>query len=167
MAYSPEMRNMRRTLSITFLALLFLFAAPGLAAQEESALSDIHKHLKTPEYRHDHQRMLFVGEIVELGPVFQGVCKGAVDQAVDFSVSEVLLGDPPEPTVHAGYINCTRKPLPSPPFTLHAKVIVYCFHNMGFKCLAPVPFTDERLKTLNSWVSKTGQARSVAPASKE
>jgi hypothetical protein len=146
---------MKKNYSLPLFALILFLAVPGLIAQDESVLSNIHKRLSTPGYesRHDHDRMLFVGEVIALGPVFQGVCKSAVAQSVDFSVSEILLGDPPEPTVHAAYTNCTRVPLPSPPFTLHAKVIVYCFHNVGFKCLAPVTFTDDRLKKVRSWIA--------------
>jgi hypothetical protein len=149
---------MRCVLNTASLLLLCLFAVPLLVAQDESVLSQIHKHLSTPEYRHDHNRAIFVGEIVGLGPVFQGVCKQPVNQSVDFRVSEILLGDLPESTVHAGYINCSHAPLPSPPFTLHSKVIVYCFHNMGFKCLAPVPYTDQRLNTVKSWIAAIGGA---------
>jgi hypothetical protein len=154
---------MKHRASITSLALLCVFAAPLLLSQDESALSQIHKHLKTPE-RIDHGRSVFVGEIVRLGPVFQGVCKEAFDQSVDFSVSEILLGDLPASTVHAGYINCTRAPLPSPPFTLRSKVIVYCFYNVGFKCLAPVPYTDKRLKTVKSWIATFTRSEATARA---
>lgn len=157
---------MKKNYSVLLFALSLFLAVPGSIAQDESVLFNIHKRLSTPGYesRHDHDRMLFVGEIIALGPVFQGVCKTGVAQSVDFSVSEILLGGPPEPTVHAGYTNCTRVTLPSPPFTLHAKVIVYCFHNIGFKCLAPVPFTDDHLKKVKSWVAElSAEDHSAAP----
>lgn len=133
-----------------------LFAAPPGRGQDQSILADIHKRLQTPgiEARHDHDRMLFVGEIVGFGPVYQGVCKTGVSETVDFRVTSVLLGKPPQPVVHAQYINCSRMPLPSPPFTLHGTVIVYCFHNMGaFKCLEPVRSTEHRIESAKSWVA--------------
>jgi len=137
---------------------------PRVIAQDDS--SDIHKRLSTPGYdsRHDYNRMVFVGEIIALGVVFQGVCKQPVNQNIDFRVSEILLGDPPEPRVRAGYINCTGEPLPSPPFTLHGKVIVYCFQSAGFKCLAPVAFTEERLKAVKSWIAKSRAANHNSPS---
>jgi hypothetical protein len=146
-------------LVLLFALIPFLFAL-NVAAQDETVLSDIHKRLSTPGYeaRHDQDRMMFVGEIIALGPVFQGVCKQAVNESVDIHVLEIFLGEAPGETVHAGYINCTRAPLPPPPFTLHAKVIVYCFHNMGsFHCLVPVTFSEGRLKRVKSWISNAAQ----------
>lgn len=136
-----------------------------LAAQDESVLLDIHKRLTAPGYaaRHDHERMIFASEIVELGPLFQGVCKQAVSQTVDFRVTEVLLGDPPHPTVHAGYVNCTGAPLPSPPFGLHSNVIVYCFHNMGsLRCLTPVTLNKDHLSRVKSWIAQLRKT-AIAP----
>jgi len=85
--------------------------------------------------------------------------------SADFGVSEMLLGDPPEPTVRTGYTNCTRVPLPSSPFTLHAKLQVYCYHNMGFKYLEPVTFADDSLKRVKSWIAKLSAADCTAPTS--
>jgi hypothetical protein len=149
---------MKQRLLTIFLLLPSLLTVPRLLAQDDAVMADIHKRLSTPGYEatHDHDRILFVGEITALGPVFQGVCKGAVNQSVDYRVNDVLLGDPPDPIIHTGYINCTHVTLPSPPFTLHAKVIVYCFHNMSgkfFKCLSPLAFTEARLKQLKSWAA--------------
>lgn len=149
---------MKANYLVIFLSFILPATAPRMSAQgDDSVLADIHKRLDTPgiEARHDHERMIFVGEIVELGPVFQGVCKSAVAQTVDYRVTETLLGDVPQTTVRAGYANCTRVALPSPPFTLHSKVIVYCFTNMrSFRCLGPVPVTADRLKSVNSWVAQ-------------
>jgi hypothetical protein len=143
------------------LAILCALAVPRGIAQDEVVLADIHKRLMIPGYeaRHDHDRILFIGEITALGSVYPNVpCKSAILQSVDYSISETLLGDPPEPTIHTGYVNCTGEALPSPPYTLHSKVIVYCFHNMSgkfFKCLAPVVFTDERLRKVKSWITES------------
>jgi len=95
--------------------LFVLLAATYGLGQDESVLLDIHKRLGTPNIeRHDRDRMLFVAEIVGFGPRFQGVCKEAVDEKVDFRVTTVLLGNPPQPVVCAGYETCSRT-LPSPP----------------------------------------------------
>jgi hypothetical protein len=151
-------------------ALVCILAVPRAMAQDESVLSDIHKRLMTPGYeaRHDHDRILFIGEITALGGVNPNVpCKAAILQSVDYAISDALLGDPPEPTVHTGYVNCTGESLPSPPYTLHAKVIVYCFHNMSgkfFKCLAPVAFTDDRLKKVKSWIAESTAANHNSPS---
>jgi hypothetical protein len=160
---------MRRSLFALLLTLLLFLTVLRLGAQDETVLSDIRKRLSTPgiDARHDHGRFLFVGEILALGAVFQGICKSGVVQSVDYGVGDILLGDPPESVVHTGYINCTRQPLPSPPYTLRAKVIVYCFHNMrSLHCLAPVAFTESRLKQIKSWIAAMPAATGVlAPRS--
>ncbi len=132
---------------------LFLFIVGGsLRAQDESehVFAQIHEYLKGDiRSRTFTSPVLFVGEITSLGPVFQGVCKSAVGENVDFSVIELLLGDLSDDTFHNSYLNCTRQPLPSPPFTLHARVILYCHHHLS--CFKPVPATPERVKTVRAW----------------
>ena len=155
---------MKYHLASALFALICILAVPRVLGQDESVLSNIHKRLMIPGYeaRHDHDRILFIGKITALGAVNPYVpCKSATLQSVDYAISETLLGDPPEPTVHAGYVNCTSESLPSPPYTLHAQVIVYCFHNMSgkfFKCLAPVGFTDDRVKKVKSWITESSAA---------
>jgi hypothetical protein len=148
-------------------ALASCLALNRLVAQDESVLADIHKRLATPGYeaRHDHERMIFVGEIIELGPVFQGVCKAAVGQTVEFRVTEVLLGNPAKPIVRTAYVNCTHQTLPSPPFELNASVIVYCFTNMrSFRCLTPVALNQDRLNRVKLWVARlNGKADGITP----
>jgi hypothetical protein len=109
------------------LLLLVVFAVE-LKSQSVSTtdvLAQTHKRLTSFEKRTYHNPIVFTGEISHLGPIYQGPCKGAVNQEVDFTISRMLLGNHPVSIVHTGYINCTRRPLPSPPFGLHAKVIVY------------------------------------------
>jgi hypothetical protein len=161
---------MKQNCYLLLLALISFLAVPRVIAQDESVLSDIHKRLMTPGYeaRHDHDRILFVGEITALGAVNPyAVCKAAILQSVDYTILDALLGDPPEPIVHTGYVNCTRESLPSPPYTLHARVLVYCFHNMSgkmFKCLTPVAFTDDRLKKVKSWIAESKAADYKPPS---
>ncbi len=159
---------MKQNYCVLLIALISVPAVPTLIAQDKSVLSNMHKRLNTPGYesRHDHNRVIFVGEIITLGPVFHGVCKQAVNQNIDFSVSEILMGDPTEPTVHTGYANCTGESLPSPPYTLHTKVIVYCFQDMSdkhFKCLAPITFDSDRLKRVKSWIAESSAADHSIP----
>jgi hypothetical protein len=164
---------MKHHLASALFALICILAVPRVLAQDESVLSNIHKRLMIPGYEatHDHGRILFVGEIAALGAVDPyAICKTAISQSVDYTISETLLGDPPEPTVHTGYVNCAtypRESLRSPPYTLHARVIVYCFRNMSgkaFKCLAPVAFTDDRLKKVKSWIAESRAADHNSPS---
>jgi hypothetical protein len=160
----------KQNLTPLLIALICCLAAPRVGAQDESVLSDIHKRLTIPGYeaRHDHNRILFVGEITALGGVNRyAVCKAAILESVDYAIADTLLGDPPEQTVQTGYVNCTGEALPSPPYTLHAKLIVYCFHNMrskNFKCLPPVAFTDARVTKVKSWIAKSLAADHNSPS---
>jgi hypothetical protein len=128
----------------------------GLHAQVESndaALEKIHRRLTNVESLKYHKPMVSVGEITALGPVFQGVCKSAVNESVDFSISRLLFGQFPGKVMHAGFINCTRQPLPSPPFALHGTVIVYCEQFYSSTCLTPVEFSEERQKKVEVWIA--------------
>lgn len=127
----------------------------SLHAQTDSqhVFEEIHAYLKGDiKSRTFTSPLLFVGEITSLGAVFEGVCKEAVNQTVDFSVSELLIGDLSDDTFHYGYPNCTRQPLPSPPFSLHSQVILYCHHR--HLCFQPVPATVERVKAIRAWVAE-------------
>jgi len=71
--------------------------------------------------------LALIREISGLGPVpYVLVCKQAVNQDVEFSISTVLRGKPPNAIVKTSYVNCSSQPLLSPPFSLHATVIAYC-----------------------------------------
>jgi hypothetical protein len=113
--------------------ILLLWTSPlsSQVANDDSVFNKIQKRLASSEKLMYHNPIVFVAEVSELGPVYHGVCKGAVSQGVEFTISRLLFGNHPDSLVRTGYINCTGGPLPSPPFTLHARVIVYCeqFHH--------------------------------------
>jgi hypothetical protein len=164
---------MKNYFALLVCTLACILSVPLVNAQDESVLSNIHKRLMIPGYetRRDHDRILFIGEITALGAVSpSAVCKSAILQSVDYTISDTLLGDPPEQIVRTAYVNCTGESLPSPPYTLHAKVIVYCFRNMsgksfkGLACLAPVAFTDDRLKKVKSWIADSHAANHNSPS---
>lgn len=154
----------RRSLSVQrfklirpfILCLCCLLPNTGLHAQVDgngAALEKIHRRLTNVERLKYHKPVVFVAEISALGPVFQGVCKSAVNESVDFTISRLLFGQFPEKVMHAGFINCTRQPLPSPPFTLHSTVIVYCEQLNFGGCLTPVEFSEERQKKVEGWIA--------------
>lgn len=119
----------------------------------DAALEKIHRQLTNVERLKYHKPVVFIAEISALGPVFQGVCKSAVNQSVDFTISRLLFGQFPDKVMHAGFINCTWQPLPSPPFTLHSTVIVYCEQVNFSRCLTPVEFSEERQKKVEGWIA--------------
>jgi len=123
------------------------------APQNDAVLEKIHQRLTNIEKLSYHKPIVFVGEIIALGTVYQGVCKSAVDQSVDFAITHLLFGRFAGRVVHAGYINCTTQPLPSPPFMLHTPVIVYCEQLRSQTCLTPVQFSEERQRTVQAWIA--------------
>jgi len=126
-----------------------------VCAQDEGerTFAQLYKYLtRDLRSRYFANPLLFVGEITALGPVFHGVCKEAVNETVDFAVSELLLGDLNDDTFHYGYPNCTWQPLPSPPFTLRSQVILFCHHHN--LCEQPVPATPERLAKVREWMAE-------------
>jgi hypothetical protein len=148
--------NRYRLLRYFALGLCCMFSYQTLRAQmegNEAALEKSHRKLTNIERWKFHKPVIFVGEITALGPVFQGVCKSAVNENVDFTISRLLFGQFPEKVMPAGSINCTRQPLPSPPFTLNATVIVYCEQLNVPGCLTPVEFSQERRKRVESWIA--------------
>jgi hypothetical protein len=148
--------NRYRSVRYFVLCLCCLLPNPSLHAQvegDDAALEKIHRRLTNVERLKYHKPIVFVGEISALGPVFRGVCKSAVNESVDFTISRLLFGQFPEKVMHAGFINCTWQPLPSPPFTLHGTVIVYC-EQLNFPgCLTPVEFSEERQKKVEGWIA--------------
>lgn len=141
--------------ALVSLAASWVILCGGLRGQDQSerTLGQIYKYLtRDLKSRYFANPLLFVGEITALGPVFQGVCKSAVNQTVDFAVSDLLLGDLADDTFHTGYPNCTWQSLPSPPFTLHSQVIVFCHHH--HLCEQPVPATPERLAKVREWMAE-------------
>jgi hypothetical protein len=146
----------RRLVRYFALWLCFLLPSRGLHAQVEGndeALEKIDRRLTNVENLKYHKPIVFVGEISALGAVFQGVCKSAVNQSVDFTISRLLFGQFSQEVLHTGFINCTRQPLPSPPFTLHGTVIMYCEQLNFSGCLTPVEFSEERQKKVEGWIA--------------
>jgi hypothetical protein len=147
-------RRSKIGLGLGLILLLWTSALSSQAAHDDSVLDRIHKRLASSEKLTYHKPIVFIGKISRLGPVPQGICKSAIAQEVEFTISRPLFGDYSDFVLRTGYVNCSWKPLPSPPFTLHATVIVYCeqFHH-SVQCLDPVEFSDKRLKKIESWVA--------------
>lgn len=145
--------RLSRNAALSLCCLLCSAALPAQVPQNDTVLEKIHKGLTNAEKLRYHRPIVFVGEITALGPVFQGPCKEAVNENVDFAISRLLFGKFAGTVLHAGYINCTTRPLPSPPFALHALVIVSCDLRPALTCLTPVLFTEKRQRTLEAWIA--------------
>ena len=127
----------------------------GVPSDSDAAMKNIRKLLLSRSERTYNQHLLFVGVVETLGPVYEGVCKQAVDEHVSFRIKNVISGKHQGSQVNTGYINCTGRPLPAPPFTLHGRVIVYCeqMQSHSLKCLTPVEFSDQHLAAVRSWMA--------------
>jgi hypothetical protein len=134
--------------------LLVTIALPSRAADNDAVLVQLHERLINAKKSGDARPVIIVGELSRLGPVSHGICKEAALQDVEFTVSSRLLGSDSRSVLRTGYENCTGQPLPSPPFTLHAKVIVYCGYAGAPICLDPVEFREDRLAQVNRWIAE-------------
>ena len=155
-AWRVAVANRGRSIRNAGLMLVCFLCGAALHAQVETSdavLQKIHKRLTSVEKLSYHKPIVFIGEITALGSVYQGPCKQAVNESVDFTVSRLLFGKFSETVVHTGYINCTMRPLPSPPFTVGARVIVYCERFHFLSCLTPVEFTEARQRTVEGWIA--------------
>jgi hypothetical protein len=152
---SPRVKTMNTRRALISVAALFFILCSSLCGQDDSerVFQQIHEYLKGDiKSRTFSSPLLFMGQIVALGPVFYGVCKEAVNQTVDFAVTELLLGELSSDTFQYAYPNCTRHPLPSPPFSQLAQVILYCHHR--HLCFQPVPATPERVEAIHAWIEE-------------
>lgn len=142
---------MRKQTLATLLA-LSLACAPAIFPQspdDAHVLAVIRQRLAEPNRVTYNNPIIFVADITRFGPVFQGACKTGVGEDVDYEVLQWIYGDGERSKIPASYINCTRQPLPSPPFTLHAKMIVYCESPHGpFLCLNPIKYSDATLREI-------------------
>lgn len=166
--------------------LIFLVWTPLLHAQtnaEKAQVGLYHREDPDTILARAHQRLLkverfispkpflFVGEIIRLGPHCPWargmcVCRAAIEDDVDFAIDHLILGEHPDTLVHTRYVNCSpspSSPLPSPPFTLHQKLIVYCEQQPGFvRCFDPVKLTDKRLKKVEAWIAAIPRRQQAA-----
>ena len=146
-----------RIAQFSALMLACMLAAPAFAqtaADDLHVLSVIRRNLANPNRVTYNNPFVFVGEITGFGPIFQGVCKEGVNQEVDFSISKLIYGDFDGSTIRARYINCSRAPLPSPPFAQHAKLIVYCERpHDSISCLNPVSYSNATLHEIRRWIA--------------
>jgi hypothetical protein len=134
------------------LLLLWSAALSSQAVNNDAALARIHKRLLDSQKFVYPTPIMFIGEINWMGPAYHGVCKEAVSREVEFTISQVLLGNYQDSQMRTGYVDCGE--LSSPPFTLHIKLIVYCEQRVHSTfCFMPVEFTDERLKKVKSWIA--------------
>jgi len=152
---SRARRDSRPRLKIRMALLLLLLWSAALNSQavnNDAALARIHKRLIDSQKFVSPTPIMFIGEINWMGPAYHGVCKVAVSREVEFTISQVLLGNYQDSQMRTGYPDCGE--LSSPPFALHLKLIVYCEQRVhSTTCFMPVEFTDERLKTVKSWTA--------------
>src|ERR1700736_4219376 len=99
-------RSSKIGLALGLIIQLWTSALSSQAARDDSVLDKIHKRLASSENLTYHNPIVFVGEISQLGPVPQGICKSAIAQEVEFTISRPLFGDYPGFALRTGYVNC-------------------------------------------------------------
>ena len=145
-----DRKSKRRLASAVFL--LCAVSLNSQAVTSDAALQEIRAGLMASLKYENPRPVVFVGEISRMGPAYHGICKEAVSRDVEFTISNLLLGTYTDPLVRTSYIDCGS--MTSPPFTLHAKVIVYCDQQDNrMACALPAALTDENLKKVESWIA--------------
>ena len=130
-----------------------------LCADSTQSLAAVHKRLQDHRGLAQHHALVFAGEITRMQAIPRPRCSAGVEHRVTYRISEILWlesdsPDAPGYTVHKGFIDCTEKPLPSPPFAVGTKVLVYCETERDFACLAPVEFTRQHEMKVRTWLDE-------------
>lgn len=99
---------------------LFVFLLGGKGDPE---LSPTYVDHFLAEPRSSTGNLILEGTITDLGKM-QEVCLTSAPQVVTFRINRLLWGGWPNPTIQIGYGGC-QIPLPSPPFTKGARLIVF------------------------------------------
>jgi hypothetical protein len=84
-----------RNAALSLCCWLCVAALQAQVEQSSAVLGKIHQRLTNVEKLSYHRPIVFVGDISSLGAVPRGVCKSAVSQSVDFSVSRWLFASSP------------------------------------------------------------------------
>lgn len=151
----------------TTLLFTFVWFSIPLSAGSADSLAAIHNRLQDHRRLVEHRAFVFEGEITRLQTIPTPRCKAGVEHKVTYRISKTLWIGPdsyeaPGQIVRSkAFIDCTEKPLPSPPFVAGAKVIVYC--EAGTACLAPVTLTRANIARVQAWLNEV-QAAEGSPA---
>jgi hypothetical protein len=141
------------------LLLLSLLAPLFLRADPTESLDAIYRRLQDHRGLAQHHAVVFEGEITGLQAIPRPSCKAGVEHRVTYRISEILWLEPDKPeapgyTVSKGFIDCREQLLPSSPFVVGAKVLVYCETRRDFACLPPVELTNQNRMRLRSWLDQ-------------
>jgi len=153
------------TLRVHGLALVLLSSVGSslLRADSAESLAAISKRLEDHRGLAQHRALIFEGEIAQLERIRRPTCRAGVEHRVTYRILKILWQEPDSPetpgyTVSKGFVDCTEKPLPSPPFVVGTRVVVYCETRRSFACLPPVELTSKNREKVRSWLDEVGAA---------
>jgi len=136
--------------------------------QGDARMLALHERLQDSDRLAKDNGFVFLGEVSQNEKIRQRRCASGFEQKVDYHVSQVLWNRADYPVakgygVSKGFIDCRQALLP-PPFTEGAKVILYCeVPRDGYVCGAPILFTDERLRKVQSWLDELSRREGDPP----
>jgi hypothetical protein len=144
---------------LSLCCLMCTAALQAQVAQSSAALETLHAPLQNPDRLVKRRGFLFVGEISRNEEIHQHRCASGVERKIAYRVTQVLWDYPdsllgPGYTVSKGFTDCRRTSLPT--WEAGTRVIAYCeaLPGQGYKCLAPVMFTDDRLVRVKYWIAE-------------
>ena len=141
------------------LVLLFVLGLSLLHADSTESMNAIFKRLQDHQGVARNHALIFEGEITRLQVIPRRACKAGVEHRLTYRISEILWAEPDSPatsgyTVSKGFIDCTERPLSSPPFIVGTRVLVYCETKLNLVCLSPVEITNKNRMKVRSWLDE-------------
>jgi hypothetical protein len=132
--------------------------------RHDASMSALQERLQDSQRLAQNNGFVIAGEVSRNDEVHRKRCSSGGEHEVAYRVLEMLWNyadslTKPGDEVRKGFTDCRQTPLP-PPFTAGTKVIVYCEApraGVGDVCDFPVLFSDDRLKTVQSWIEDLRQ----------
>jgi hypothetical protein len=142
---------------VSLLLGLALGTPPLLSAQSAAPLEEIHSLLKNHRKLAQEHGSILVAEITKMEAIRRSACKSGIEHRVTYRVVENLRVEPDSPiepgyVITEGFVDCGKKQLPSPPFAVGVKVLLYCGRLERYNCLPPTSNKTDNSERLDAWL---------------
>ena len=136
---------------------LTLGVPPLLSAQSGAPLEEIHSQIENHRKLAQKHGSILVAEIAKTEAIRRSACKSGIEHRVTYRVVENLWVEPDSPiepgyVITEGFVDCREKQLPSPPFAVGVKVLLYCGRLDRYNCLPPALNSTDNSERLHTWL---------------
>lgn len=138
-------------------ALLLVFTGSAATASQNAAFWKIHAQLQDHRKLAQQRGAVLIAEITKLESIPRPSCKAGVEHRATYRVVESLWNEPDSPEkpgylISRDFIDCTEKPLTSPPFAVGVRVLLYCRRLKRYGCLSPALYSEESFHQVQQWL---------------